>query len=1491
MQKAPLEKKVGSALVVGAGIGGMQAALDLAESGIKVYLIDKKSCIGGVMSQLDKTFPTNDCAMCTMAPRLVEVGRHKDIEIITLAEIDGIEGAPGDFTVRLKKKARYIDETTCTGCGECEESCPVEIPSEYNTFLNATKAVYRRYPQAIPNYFTIKKEGRAPCSCTCPAGQKVQGYVALIRAKNFEDAFNVIRRDNPFPSVCGRVCYHPCEKECSRKRVDEPVSIMALKRFVADWAYENRNAIVEKQKNIIMGQTVEGNSKNPASSETDTSSSPIAIIGSGPAGLTAAWDLKMIGYRVTVYEALSVAGGMMRVGIPEYRLPKDRLEWDIQNILADGIELKSGTRVDSISALLNDGYDAVFIATGTHRGYKLKIPGEDAEGVIDGVEFLRRINLHEDVDIGQKVTVIGGGNTAIDAARVAKRLGKEVVILYRRTRAEMPAQEEEIDEALYEGVEIQFLAAPVKCYEENGRLTGIECIKMELGDRDASGRRRPVSVEGSNFSIAVDTLIAAIGQAPDIPFSDDGIELTKRGTIMVDQETMATSIEGVFAGGDVVTGPAFVVDAIAAGHRAARSIDRYLDGRSHTGDVSTIPMVELSPDEIRQRAKDSRGRVRAAAASDELRKNFFEVQMGYTEEQALEEAERCLNCGICSECLKCVESCKVGAVDHTMPSQTTIDLNVGAVILSPGYELFSGNTRLEYNYWQYPNVVTALEFERILSSTGPYGGSVLRPSDGRTPERIAFIQCVASRDQSRNYCSSVCCMYATKEALIAKEHVEGGLDCHVYYMDIRAFGKGFEEYYERAVGMGVRYIRCRPSAVEEIENNRLRIHHINGGGEVVFEDYDMVVLSVGMGIPEQLKDMSRMLGIRLNRHGFCWTDPFRPVESSREGIFVCGPFTEPKDIPETVVQASGAASMARTLLADVTGTLITPKEFPPEKDVVGQLPRIGVFVCHCGTNIAGVVNVPEVVEYARALPDVIYADDNLYTCSNDTQEKIKELIRENDLNRVIVASCTPRTHEPLFRNTVREAGLNPYLFEMANIRDQCSWVHMHEPVKATQKAKDLVRMAVAKARLLEPLYSFPMPIISGVLVIGGGIAGMTAALDLAEQGFEVNLVEREDGLGGNLRRVHYILGGELDPQTELVKMIDRVAGHSNIMVWTGANIESVDGFVGNFRTKINQKGREAEFEHGAVIVATGAMELETTEYLYGGDERVITQLDLEQRLASGNFSAERVVMIQCVGSREGDRMYCSRICCSQAIKNALKIKEKNPRTDVFILYREVRSYGFRERYYTEARNKGVKFVRYDLDHKPDVTAVDEKIQINVSDPVLNRVLQISADLLVLAPAVVPREDAETVAQMLKVPLTKDRFFLEAHMKLRPVDFSVSGVFLAGLAHAPKNLDETIAQAEAASGRAVTIISKPDYTPEAVVSSVDEDVCAGCGICVSVCNYDAPELVTVREKRFSRINTALCKSCGACASACPSGAIQQLGFRKKQVAEMISAALE
>jgi len=1001
-----MKEKVGAVLVVGGGIAGTQASLDLADSGFKVYLLDKSPAIGGVMTQLDKTFPTNDCAMCILAPKLVTAGRHPNIDLITNANIDRVEGEAGHFEVNLTRKARYIDEEKCTGCGVCAQKCPVEAINEYNEGLDIREGVFIKYPQAVPLVFTIDRE-------------------------------------------------------------------------------------------------------------------------------------------------------------------------------------------------------------------------------------------------------------------------------------------------------------------------------------------------------------------------------------------------------------------------------------------------------------------------------------------------RCIGCGICAE------ECKADAVEYDQKDEE-IKLDVGSIIFAPGFDEFDPSLKKEYGYDIYPNVVSSIEFERILSASGPFGGTLIRPSDGETPKKIAFIQCVGSRDTKcgKEYCSSVCCMYATKEAIIAKDHAEE-VEPTIFFIDIRAYGKDFDKYVTRAKEeYGVRFLRSRISNIEEVpETKNLKVKYETEEGKLVEEEFDLVILSVGISPPEGIKELAERVGIGLNEYGFCKTDEFDPIKTSKDGIFVCGAFQGPKDIPESVMQASGAASGASCLLSPSRGTLIEKKVYPPEIDVAGQEPSVGVFICHCGINIGGYVDVPQVVEYAKTLPGVVYAESNLYTCSQDTQERIKAMIKEHNLNRVVVASCTPRTHEPLFQETIREAGLNKYLFEMANIRDQCSWVHMHEPDAATQKAKDLVRMAVAKATLIEPLKQLELDVIHRGLVIGGGLAGMIAALSLADSGFESYLIEKEKELGGNLRRIYYTVE-DGDTQKLLKETIDKVKSNELIKIFTDSEIKEINGFVGNFRTTLLSDGKEEEVEHGAVIVASGAEELKTEEYLYGKDERVVTQLELEERIANNSKEITKyrtVVMIQCVGSREDVRPYCSRVCCSEAIKNSLKIKEINPKANVFVLYRDMRTYGFKEEYYTKAREAGVIFVRYDEDNKPKIVeSSDGTLRLQVLDPIIREDLLIDTDLLVLSVATVPRTDNKELSEMLKVPLNEDNFFLEAHVKLRPVEFATDGVFLCGMAHSPKFIDESIAQAKAAASRACTVLSKEKMLTEGTVSEVNEDICIGCGICEVLCPYSAIEVD--KEDRVAKVNEALCKGCGTCCAACPSGAAELKGFKREQILSMVDAAL-
>jgi heterodisulfide reductase subunit A len=735
-------------------------------------------------------------------------------------------------------------------------------------------------------------------------------------------------------------------------------------------------------------------------------------------------------------------------------------------------------------------------------------------------------------------------------------------------------------------------------------------------------------------------------------------------------------------------------------------------------------------------------------------------------------------------------------------------------------------------------------------------------------------------------------MFAIKEAVIAQEHAPG-LKSTIFFMDMRAFGKEFDDYYIRAEEEhGIRFVKNnRISGVnEDKKTNNLKLTYIEGG-ELKEEEFELVVLSVGMDAPKTAKNLSDRLEVDLNEFDFCQTSVLSPMKTTREGIFASGAFISPKDIPDTVAQASGAASAASCIIASERDTLVEVKEYPEEKVFERQESRIGVFICHCGINIGGVVKVPEIVDYVKTLDNVVYAEDNLYTCSQDTQQKIKSIIEEHDLNRVIVASCTPRTHEPLFQNTVREAGLNPYFFEMANIRDQCSWVHMHEPEAATQKAKDLVRMAISKAGLLEPLHKVEIPIEQSGLIIGGGISGMVAALDMAEHGFDVHILEKEPELGGNLRRLHFMLTGE-NLQNFLNDTLEKINSNEKIHVHTNIEIKDIEGCVGDFKTTIIENGEEKEIKHGAVIVATGGISYEPKEYLYGEDERIITQLDFEEMLAKGEAKAKTVVMIQCVGSRTPERTYCSRVCCSEAVKNALKLKERNPDATIYILYKDMRTYGFREIFYEEAARKGIIFIRYYEDSKPNVEVKDNGLWVSVADNFLGENIDINPDLLILSTATIPSSDNEKIAKMLKIPLSKDGFFLEAHMKLRPVDFATEGIFLCGLAHSPKFLEECISQAKGAVSRAVTILSKGFFEANAVISVVDETKCRGCGECVEACEFGAPELIEGENGALhSKINEALCKGCGACAANCCNNAIITKHFKIDQIETMIKSAIE
>ena len=812
------------------------------------------------------------------------------------------------------------------------------------------------------------------------------------------------------------------------------------------------------------------------------------------------------------------------------------------------------------------------------------------------------------------------------------------------------------------------------------------------------------------------------------------------------------------------------------------------------------------------------------------------------------------------------------------------------MVLAPGFSPFDPSKFDNYQYAKLPNVMTSLEFERILSASGPTMGHVTRQSkDKGEPKKIAWFQCVGSRDMNKcdnAYCSSVCCMYAIKEAVIAKEHVGDDLDCAVFFMDIRTPGKDFERFYDNAREKhGIRFIRSRVHSVDPVlGTDDLEIRYMTEGGEMVTETFDMIVLSIGMQTSPEVIQLAKKLRIDLTDGNFCQTSNFEPVTTSRKGIYACGAFQGPKDIPQSVIDSSAAASAAGEILTAARNKLTHKKEGVPEVNVANERPRIGVFVCHCGINIAGVVDVPTVAEYAGTLPYVEFATDNLYSCSQDTQDTMAKIIAEKRLNRVVVAACTPKTHEPLFQETLINAGLNKYLFEMANIRNQDSWVHKNNPELATKKAKDLIRMAVHKVALMAPLKEAELEINQTAMVVGGGISGMAAARSLARQGYDAHIIEKDARLGGQARNIYRTASGDSVPE-KLNNLINEIQKNKKIHIHLETEIKQVEGFVGNFETTLAVNGNEEMLEHGVAVVATGASPYQPDEYHYGQDPRILTSLELDRKMIEKDAALKDLntaVFIQCVGSREPQRPYCSRVCCTHSVDNAIELKRLNPEMDVFVLYRDLRTYGEREVLYKKAREAGVIFIRFSLENKPEVITEGDKLFVSVIDHVIGRPVEIETDLVSLATAILPNE-VGTLANFFKVPLNDDGFFVERHAKLGPVEFATDGVFLCGMAHYPKPIDESIAQGQAAASRAVTLLARETIFTSGTIAETDPTLCSECGVCMSVCPYSAPSFT--EEGPFAgraQINPVLCKGCGLCVASCRSGAIHLKGFDNDQI---------
>ncbi len=1298
----------------------------------------------------------------------------------------------------------------------------------------------------------------------------IQGFVALINDGRYEEALKLFKEDHPFPGICGRVCHHPCEGECTRAQVDQPLNVRELHRFLSDYELEKGEFYLPEIK-------------------TEKRDEKVAIIGSGPAGVTTAYELLKQGYQVTIFEKLDEPGGMMRYGIPEYRLPRDILAGEIKVIEDMGAELQCGVSFGddiTLESLKSDGYSAVFLAIGLHNGRNLGIENEDIEGVLQGVDFLRDAASGKKVEVGKEVVVVGGGNVAVDVAQTAKRLGAEkVTLICLERREEMPAWEYEIIEALEDDIEIVNSFGPRNFHidKDAKRISGIE-FKNCKRVFDENGRFNPEFDESVCETFQCDTVIVAIGQSANMQgIKEQGIAISKPGGLEADSVTLQTPVEWVFAGGDAFYGPKSVVDAVACGKEAAISIHRYInnmdlrEGRSKVWSY-VRPAIE---------GEGQIDRIKAAFLTPDVRAgNFLEVAAGYNEEQARFESARCMSCGICSECYQCLDACLAGAINHDMFPEDK-ELTVGSVVLATGAKPYDPTPLSDiYLYKQNPNVLTSLEFERLLSSGGPTQGHLIRPSDKKEPKKVAWLQCIGSRDTNKcgnSYCSSVCCMYAMKDAMIAKEHASEELDAAIFYMDIRSFGKDYEMYYDRARNReGIRFVKSRVhSVIENRENQNLILRFADENGMIMEEEFDMLVLSVGLEVSKETLELADKLGIEVNKNKFIESDPFNPLESSRKGIYACGSFQGPKDIPSSVTEASAAAGLAGCLIAEARGTDTKTIEIPEEIDVSGQEPRVGVFVCNCGSNIAGVVDVPALQDYSGTLPGVVFTDNNLFTCSQDTQAKIKDKILEERLNRVVVASCSPKTHAPMFMETLEACGLNRYLFEMANIRNQDSWVHSDSPELATEKAKDLVRMAVSRAVQLKPLHGKVIPVNKHALIVGGGIAGMNAALDLSRQGFESTLIEKQSQLGGMGTKLHHTIEGA-DIRSYVEGLTARVNSDEKISVLTESEIVQFEGFQGNFKTAVRAGSNEEakEIQHGVIIVATGASENTPKDFLYGEDERVLTQTQLSDRLTESDASdLDVVVMIQCVGSRNEERPNCSRICCQAAVKNALDVKKKSPDTQVYILYRDMRMYGQMEEYYTEARKLGVVFVRYDKDNPPVAVSSEEGVLVTVKDHVLQRNIEICADILALSAGVMPNVSDELVSKM-KLNTNPEGYFLEAHVKLRPVDMGSDAVFLCGTAHGPQLISEAIVQANAAASRAVTFLSKDEIKLSAIKAEVFPEQCVKCLTCVRSCPFEVPQFNVAKGE--IEIDPALCQGCGVCACVCPRQTINLNNYEDDQI---------
>jgi len=883
-------------LVVGSGIGGMESALKLGDMGYKVLVVEKDASVGGKMILLSKVFPTLDCASCISTPKMAATIHHDNITAFTYSEVEGIEGnGDGRFHARIRRKARYVDEVSCTGCQLCETACTVAVPDQFNADMIPRRAAYIAFPQAVPKKAVIDRAGSSPCSYACPAGIQAHGYVSLVRSGEYEKAFQLVLEATPLAGTLGRACYAPCETDCTRGELEGTLPIRRLKRFADDWHHEHFDG--------------------PGVTVAPPNGKRVAIVGSGPAGLTAAWQLARGGYAVRIFEAAPEPGGFLRLAIPAYRLPAEVVAKDIKNVTDIGVEIVTNSPVRDLGALRRDGFDAILVATGTPRSTSLGVPGEDRLGVLGGVEFLRDVRLGQAADLeGRRVVVVGGGNVAMDAARTARRLGAaSVTVAYRRGREEMPAHGPEIDDAEREGVQFAFLAAPSEVIADDaGSVRGLRCTKMALGAPDASGRRRPEPIAGSELVLDCEVAIAAIGMAPDTRAFAEVAAANANGTLRADPTTLLTGAAGIFAAGDVVTGPSDITRAVGEGRRAAFMIDRWLTGGTMSGFDDRLPVVDKQQVVARQRAYALRVAPPTHGASNPAPHDFDEIEPPMTEAEAHEGAARCMDCAVCSECEECAKACPVpGCIDlHARDEELEVD--VDAVVLATGFNLFAADLKPEYGYGVFKNVITGMQMDRLLAPTRPYN-TILRPGDGKVPERIAYVMCTGSRDEQvgNPLCSRFCCMYSVKQ----NQLIMGALplaDVTVHYMDIRAAGKKYDEFYEQARAMGANYVKGRVAKITETPEGNLVLHYedIENGGTLVEAEYDLVVLAVGVQPNSTATALFPEGALSLDEFRYIaeMDEDLNPGLTSIPGVYVAGAASGAKDIAESIVHAGATVA-------------------------------------------------------------------------------------------------------------------------------------------------------------------------------------------------------------------------------------------------------------------------------------------------------------------------------------------------------------------------------------------------------------------------------------------------------------------------------------------------------------------------------------------------------------------------------------------------------